>query len=1058
MNNSLNAYPVFEDNQVLTSTQLNELASYLDEQNRLTRANLLGTGIACGLTLKYTVLSGTGSSALVSISLRSGGGVTSQGFTMNVGDCDLVQKRTYTLPSGVDYPHFSSFTSPIYEVLTVNAEVLSTDNATPITAANCQDRVLVLFLETVDVDLNSCLGKACDENGLERVFNLRKLLITKDDLNDMKSDYPDSPVPFVSKFTMPEIIMKRPLLDVKNPNWYNTMANISAIFRNTVSANFNNPTNNKTYYTTIFETLSQTYQIFQPILGKEYNNTNPFTSGPLASWNDFVGNGSSLIGPSHLGVQYFADFINDLVLAYNEFRAYAMELLEDCCADPTAFPLHLMVGEATGISPTEGSLYRHYFKPSPVLNGQSTKTEAAIFYHKRLVMLYHQFNFSLINNPYNNNRPVKITPTIQNTGKLSKRAIPYYYNANTADSSLGGLKLLDLWSYDYKVKGLLKKGIKPYSYELQITTADNAATAYDATTLSTSSMVHLAPLFYDINAYDSFRVEGHLGIAAATAKSKIETIRDKFDLPFSVLKLRIGGTSSEAEINALLNIDDLRADYGASRIQILSLFDDVIYGLKKNTNQNADQNLPQFLVNLMDGVDHTYKYVSVKQPQVGYGTTNNSSAITFDLRSVSGQVFGVEGTLDFSNFVTLSGNNTVSNYSIQVSGPIYEGAKTITEIRTSYNGHVNSLLTAINYLKNSTANSLPFDLTQLDASVFTNKMMDVLNYAIKVKVDLNQMVDAITHNVKIKSNPELYAALGGYMREMFCLLERVIKDNIFKAIRFTYYTYKYRYNYLSDPSNNPSLFGNFILKHPGFNHNGAVPKGGTFVLLSNGASVNGGNGYTIGADDVIMDFALPYRIDQSCLCQTIPPITTANMISIPELTALPYYAEYSPGDYAFANNTDVPCHNVSSTSVVIIDIVPNLQYYPTVSTKVKLYLIDYNGTVVAPDIESAHSYSSTLQGYALAGIETHNACNTPSYSYKCGDAYIVSDSATAIVNPRLVYKPIYSNTANVSYDGVDSFLYFYEVLDNNGLVIKRSTPGQITVYVDRTTLVVTTAP
>ena len=67
-------------------------------------------------------------------------------------------------------------------------------------------------------------------------------------------------------------------------------------------------------------------------------------------------------------------------------------------------------------------------------------------------MLYHQFNFSLINNPYNNNRPVKITPTIQNTGKLSKRAIPYYYNANTADSSLGGLKLLDLWSYDYKVK------------------------------------------------------------------------------------------------------------------------------------------------------------------------------------------------------------------------------------------------------------------------------------------------------------------------------------------------------------------------------------------------------------------------------------------------------------------------------------------------------------------------------------------------------------------------------------------------------------------------------
>ena len=42
-------YPVFEANQVLTNAHLNDLFEYLDEQTRLTRANLIGIGIVCGL-------------------------------------------------------------------------------------------------------------------------------------------------------------------------------------------------------------------------------------------------------------------------------------------------------------------------------------------------------------------------------------------------------------------------------------------------------------------------------------------------------------------------------------------------------------------------------------------------------------------------------------------------------------------------------------------------------------------------------------------------------------------------------------------------------------------------------------------------------------------------------------------------------------------------------------------------------------------------------------------------------------------------------------------------
>ena len=42
-------FTVFETDQVLTPGQLNSVADYLDDQERLTRVALLGVGIACGL-------------------------------------------------------------------------------------------------------------------------------------------------------------------------------------------------------------------------------------------------------------------------------------------------------------------------------------------------------------------------------------------------------------------------------------------------------------------------------------------------------------------------------------------------------------------------------------------------------------------------------------------------------------------------------------------------------------------------------------------------------------------------------------------------------------------------------------------------------------------------------------------------------------------------------------------------------------------------------------------------------------------------------------------------
>jgi hypothetical protein len=72
MNPVHDQYPVFEANQILSNLHLNALFDYQDEQGRLTRANLVGIGIVCGLELRRAPGAAT-------VQLTRGCGITSSG-------------------------------------------------------------------------------------------------------------------------------------------------------------------------------------------------------------------------------------------------------------------------------------------------------------------------------------------------------------------------------------------------------------------------------------------------------------------------------------------------------------------------------------------------------------------------------------------------------------------------------------------------------------------------------------------------------------------------------------------------------------------------------------------------------------------------------------------------------------------------------------------------------------------------------------------------------------------------------------------------------------------
>ena len=83
MEQTNNNFPKFDEGQVLTSQALNNYFGYLDEQQRLTRAKLLGVGIIDGLGVNYV-----GSKLII----RKGTAVTADGYLI-----ELPEDTTYTL-------------------------------------------------------------------------------------------------------------------------------------------------------------------------------------------------------------------------------------------------------------------------------------------------------------------------------------------------------------------------------------------------------------------------------------------------------------------------------------------------------------------------------------------------------------------------------------------------------------------------------------------------------------------------------------------------------------------------------------------------------------------------------------------------------------------------------------------------------------------------------------------------------------------------------------------------------------------------------------------------
>ena len=313
-------YPVFQPDQVLTNRHLNDVVDYLDQQNRLTRTKLIGSGIVCGLDIEQ------GGSV---ISISNGCALTSQGF-MILLPCENVFKYyiPYTPPVFPNDLHFilqcdkaktdivPFYTDPFnkdlleliretdYNTLDADTKGKAID-LSQAAAGFLDDYVIVLFFEADEMSLKNCDTNDCNDKGSRMDFEVRVLLVKKQRLDQIKrNDAGISEPPGLP-----------PVLSLKR---YNVPAQKLSSSSDVLNA-FKDITDDSTIKA-LGEALKDCAARYGYLLADPTDKPFETVAADLVALRD------SILKNTPILIQYFYDHIDDLIKSYAEFLRKAFRL------------------------------------------------------------------------------------------------------------------------------------------------------------------------------------------------------------------------------------------------------------------------------------------------------------------------------------------------------------------------------------------------------------------------------------------------------------------------------------------------------------------------------------------------------------------------------------------------------------------------------------------------------------------------------------------------------------------------------------------------------------
>lgn len=491
-------YSRFVKDQVLTEVQLNEIIDFFEDQHRLTRTCLVGTGIVCGLHLYRST---------TSVTLYPGVAVTTDGDLLRPAQQTFHYFSKYTPPDNSHYDPFyyrvgtTEKMLTLYQLLTEEEKnALNSQEYASITEldATIKNWVAILYLEYYTKDPVKCTPTNCDNLGIRQKATPKLLILSKADMDklihkdadetigdDIYQKYHDA---YDQYFTFPVIKAKRVL-----PGGANTLNSTTL-----AGAYF---TTAKEGATNLSAAIKSLYKAFKFLIDKGGDvNIDTLTkklTKILATPTDTF------------SAQYTYDFYKDVIAAYNELRETLYNVAFECCPNLYAFPKHIMLGAPNIEYGPQPPAYRHQFYPSPAVSKNKVNVNVAIGMLVRLKLLVDNFKPQVV-------EKIRITPSRDYDQWLAERAIPFYYG------NIG--KIASEWSYSKSLKDQTKRNL---SYN-----ADQYAKPIPDETLN--------PLDYDIDPYDFFRIEGHIGKNFQDALKDLNEIRAAKGVPIDLVAVRLG--------------------------------------------------------------------------------------------------------------------------------------------------------------------------------------------------------------------------------------------------------------------------------------------------------------------------------------------------------------------------------------------------------------------------------------------------------------------------------------------------------------------------------------
>jgi hypothetical protein len=509
-------YTFFEKDQVLTHSQLNGLVEYLDDQDRLTRVSLIGVGICCGLRVV--------SLDARRIRVTKGVAVTTDGDLLRLtADTEFDRFKPYGDGAPVYKPLMAGDTMvPAFELL--RADAPRDDRSSVLAQFGAQDgrklgdMVAVLFMESYLKDDDLCEGDDCDNLGQRSVYTLRLLLVDKATVPALLKPIP-TPRDLAAVLT--PVVAARVLMPAGT-------SQVPAVQQQYLAAC-------DRMHTDLLKALPAVFPAARGLLD------DTFSADPSAEWRGRLEKIRTQFQADRFGVQYYYDFLKDVVETYNAFVARLFDDMTVCLPSVDAFPKHVVLGIVVpGQNRDEN---RTAFYPAPSTSSTRTAWAHAERLAAKLNTLIRSFRL-----PGAQAGLVRITPSRFEDWELELRAIPYYYG--TGDP----FPVHRTWNHQLSRRG---RDADNYSY---------SAADYGGP---------VNPLAAPIGGLPFFRIEGHQGKGIGEVVPFLNGEIKARNLPFTVRPVLVSANKKKIVVDPSRRYTDLDRFQLLLRTSVANQLDDL---------------------------------------------------------------------------------------------------------------------------------------------------------------------------------------------------------------------------------------------------------------------------------------------------------------------------------------------------------------------------------------------------------------------------------------------------------------------------------------------------